>query len=966
MNGFQEGKSFKLEKPVPGCLGRMVNIFELGLVSRNKLIADKPYSEGSYISRCQSDVARTSPLGNQIEGEMMMSELRKTSCNKTPNGTQMKTLIDQEMSKEIDSVHNPPSVVAKLMGLDALPPQQADTAAQRSHSMSHSRSHSDTSPYLKEDGYFGIELAHEVAQHPGQRDYKDIHEIWQKSRRSNCSRDKSPSKGRYDDAANEKKMALVRQKFMEAKCLATDEKLRQSKQFQDALEVLSANKDSFLKFLQEPNSLFSRNQYNMQSAPPPPPETKRITVLKPSKMVDSCKFPMKSNENCTKKTNMVNFSNNTPPGYTSRPVNWRSDVSPTQPTRIVVLKPSPGRPHDLKSLASISSASPRKSAGVELFRGFEHDADRESREVAKSIAQQMRENLGRQWRDENSISSVYPDGYIGDESSFNISETEYAAGNLSDSEVISPCSRHSWDYVNRFDSPLSSSFSHASYSPESSVCREAKKRLSERWTMMSSNGSYKEPRHVRRNSSTLGEMLALSDKKKSEESKEICTNIEEPVASSSLLSNNLDKVNDTNDSPKNLLRSKSVPLSSTQSGLRLTVNILDREEPRLGVTQNAENGKSSKSLFMGKVSSLFFSRNKRMGRDKSSSSQSRKEYSNGACSSSPEGFVYDGAEDQDNMESRNSSAPLPFSPNQPSVQSCSGKQISPEAGLCARNTLASGTTGENQDQPSPISILEPPFEEDEHTTSETSHKADQHGKEISAYSLKSNLIDKSPPIGSIARTLSWDDSCMDTTSSYPLKTSLSIRGAEEEEGEWLFLVRTLLSAVGLDGDVQPNSIMARWHSSESPLDPLLRDKYVDLNSIDILQEAKRRERRSMQKLVFDCANATLLDISGYGSKTGQRAIPHSRLCSRLLNTGASFKMEDEVWGRLKGWVFGENKFVPGDDSEDVNCLFIERVIREELVRKGWAERFKLEMDSLGKDLEKKLLDDLIQEVLVDW
>ncbi|KAF5959438.1 hypothetical protein HYC85_000647 [Camellia sinensis] len=52
-------------------------------------------------------------------------------------------------------------------------------------------------------------------------------------------------------------MALVRQKFIEAKRLATDEKLRQSKQFQDVLEVLSSNKDLFVKFLQEPNSLFS-------------------------------------------------------------------------------------------------------------------------------------------------------------------------------------------------------------------------------------------------------------------------------------------------------------------------------------------------------------------------------------------------------------------------------------------------------------------------------------------------------------------------------------------------------------------------------------------------------------------------------------------------------------------------------------------------------------------------------------
>ncbi|GAA0156830.1 reductase [Lithospermum erythrorhizon] len=679
MNGLPDGKKFKLEKPVPGCLGRMVNIFDFGLVARNKLIADKPYSEGSSISRCQSDLARTNPTGDQnhqIEGEMFMAELRKASSNKTPNGTPMKTLIDQEMSKEIGYAHNPPSVVAKLMGLDALPPQHPDIATQRSHSIAHSRSRSDiVSSYWKEDGYMGSELEHEVAHSSGQRDYTDIYETCQKSGRSNSIRDKSPSKGRCDNTNNEKKMALVRQKFMEAKCLATDERLRQSKQFQDALEVLSANKDSFLKFLQEPNSLFSQQLYNIHSVPPTP-ETKRITVLKPSKMVDNCKFPVKNNEKRTKKTDMVNGSDKTPPEFASRSANRKADEYSSPPTRIVVLKPSPGRPHDPKSMASIPS-SPRISGGEELFGEFDHDSAENSREVAMSIAHQMRENLGGQWRDENSISSMYPDGYIGDESSFNVSDTEYAAGNLSDSEVISPTSRHSWDYINRFDSPLSSSFSRASYSPESSVCREAKKRLSERWSMMSSNGSYQEPKHVRRNSSTLGEMLALSDIKKTGGSKEIFTNIDEPRASSSLLSSNLDGVNGTNDSHKNLVRSKSVPLSSTQSSLRLNVDIQDDERKGLEGPRNEANGTSSKSLFMGKVSSLFFSRNKKIGREKSSISQSRKEYSSGTCSSSPENF--DGeAEYQGNLESNSSSAPLPFSSNQPSSMACSGKQISPE------------------------------------------------------------------------------------------------------------------------------------------------------------------------------------------------------------------------------------------------------------------------------------------------
>nr|GME20697.1 transcription factor bHLH96-like [Ipomoea batatas] len=57
--------------------------------------------------------------------------------------------------------------------------------------------------------------------------------------------------------------------------------------------------------------------------------------------------------------------------------------------------------------------------------------------------QNQHENLAGYRRDETLLSSVLSNGYIGDESSFNKSENEYATMNLSDSEVVSPMSKHS-------------------------------------------------------------------------------------------------------------------------------------------------------------------------------------------------------------------------------------------------------------------------------------------------------------------------------------------------------------------------------------------------------------------------------------------------------------------------------------------------------------------------------------------
>lgn len=45
----QNGRSCNFENTYPGCLGRMVNLFELNIgVSANKLLTDKPHGDGAH------------------------------------------------------------------------------------------------------------------------------------------------------------------------------------------------------------------------------------------------------------------------------------------------------------------------------------------------------------------------------------------------------------------------------------------------------------------------------------------------------------------------------------------------------------------------------------------------------------------------------------------------------------------------------------------------------------------------------------------------------------------------------------------------------------------------------------------------------------------------------------------------------------------------------------------------------
>ncbi|XP_024980982.1 uncharacterized protein LOC112517844 [Cynara cardunculus var. scolymus] len=885
MSKIQNGKNRNPEKPIPGCLGRMVNLFDMNtVVGGNRLLTDKPHHDGSSFSRRQSDLSTTSLVDDQTDDKAMVSEIRKSPSNRKLNGTPIKTLIAQEMSKEDDCKQSPSNLVAKLMGLDALP-----------NHMRESRSQSGSSELLQRDhGLMDNQLKRVITEYPEQREYKDVFEIWQRDHEPECARDDSSRKGR----CKESKMDLVREKFMEAKRLSTDEKLRQSKQFQDALEVLSSNKDLFLEFLQEPNSLFSRHLYSLQSVPPPP-DSRRITVLKPSKLVDSHKIigSGKKNEKQVKERGQMGCPkpawDKNSSDFLFSPECCKTDDNPTQPTRIVVLKPSSVKPHNIKVVASPPSASLGTSHD-DIFDGDREDSEAlESREMAESGLR----------RNETLLSSVFSNGYIGDDSSFGKSEIDYVAGNLSDSEAISPTSRHSWDYINRF-SPYSTSSSRASYSPESSVCREAKKRLSERWAMMVSNKNVQEQRQIQRSSSTLGDMLALSDLKKSVNSEEICKSKE-----------------DADNGPRNLPRSKSVPASS--SGLGVEVPGLLK-----GKTDDTEDLVKEKlvksSSFKGRVSSLFFSKNKKSSKEKFHEPKAVPQSARFPVHSRRSGGN-EGSECINGViVEEESCTQLRRSLGKASGQGLTDaglKQgiILPEAGFSFTKTEISGNHSENQDQPSPISVLEPQFEEDDRSTNcHRDPKPNAHGIEPMRY----NLIDKSPPIGSIARTLSWDDSTLGSSTPYAGRPSSAPLGPEEEERECLFYVQSLLSVAGLNDNVRSNSFLARWHSPESPLDPSLRDKYMNLVSEKdpILIQTKRRHHTAITKLVFDLVNESLRNIAGRGPCSGA----HSILEDMAL-------VKDRVWAQMKEWMSVEERWDWEEGGDDDTRKEIEGKLLEMLV-----------------------------------
>ncbi|KAH9307448.1 hypothetical protein KI387_035359, partial [Taxus chinensis] len=703
-------------------------------------------------------------------------EIRKTpATKKKADGMPMKTLIAQEMSKETDFKSRTPSVIARLMGLDALPTQslptnqskEAENNGQKKQSWKQQQQPKpslDVRDLLQKPKALERKSIRHLSStksqqwavdHPeGERipqvnpylynsqkkqqhshKFKKEFETWQASKFQDYSMSFQPEKFNRQavgnqmpeyETVNEEKIALVRKKFMDAKRLATDVNLQQSKEFLDAVEILQSNKDAFLEFLEQPNSLLAKQIKDLELTSQSYSQLKQITVLKSSNATRTCQRLKEGNNN--KERSLRKGANNEKHlrklkgqrdfGVKKEPYEVQSfppssavsmcsipdqcklsrtnvrDNSGSLPTRIVVLKPGPGRAQNVQS-DSTPSCSPQDQTCIrdpreiertrsqdylqEVCNRLEMEMDKNSkdksridrkgvdkqfsnepiycREIATEIARHVRQTLTRDLMNDapaEVLTSL-------SDSSGNISGNRSESGYEDvDQEVYTPVSKHSWDSSDRFSLP-SPSISALSDSSESTVNREAKRRLLERWRSTHRNVEEKQQQRV---SSTLGEMLGLPERKNhvsgskipKESGKAIMPAEESQVQSQDMRklvrkSNNsvtheeaaewegslVQKNEDDNGSmsPKNFQRSRSVPVSSTTydrgiADMQWKAPIVDERNTipmdydRSSSSLSAESIKSkhNKSISKGKVSGMkcnFLMRGKWSNNKKSNS-----------------------------------------------------------------------------------------------------------------------------------------------------------------------------------------------------------------------------------------------------------------------------------------------------------------------------------------------------------
>ncbi|VAH49405.1 unnamed protein product [Triticum turgidum subsp. durum] len=891
----------------------MINLFELSTgMASTKTLSDRAHREDSPVRRGPTDIKRTvDPAKVCIEDKLETST--RSSLSSKSDASPMKKLLANEIAKEVESKRKPPSVVARLMGLeDDLPAQEQALHSAKSN-LRRSHSHDKYAATKKALQQQEQRLYNKTTRgnHIGPKEtveFKDVHAVCEEPLTTHQLQDQTSLGGRSSQNKRDKRIEVVRQKFIQAKRLATDENFLHSKEFQEALEVLSSNKDLFLKFLEEPSSVFSNPLYG-QHTMPAPPQTKCITVLKPFKSAEN-KGARES------RTHRVDEENDFVMGKSHKRSHSAEDTF-SKPNRIVVLKPSPGKPN-----RAHARLTPRSSP-------FEPD--------------------------ESLLSSVYSNGYNGDESSLSRSEGDNIddGGSLSDSEVVSPVSRHSWDYIKRYSSTYSSSThsraSH-SHSAESSVIKEAKRRLSERWTTVACDEISQEVK-LPRTSRTLGDMLSIRETEKEEtvavinsasSSRSCGTKNELAMQASSVSTLSEDETRES--SPRNLARSKSLPVSAAMfDNMVVSANSQGCETPKV----DARQGKGKLS-FKGKVSSFFFPRSKRLAEEKTtlpSDSFGEKvqvTFLDDKRSETNSDLQFDEQIAFCNDKADNSTIPTNCSLNQ-DVGSMEA-HVSTDCPSGYNDELRSNAGLKSmRDQPSPTSVPDASLEDSNTNEPESSRSTSACNERVA---LRSRAIE------SVPRSLSWEE----TYSHSPLHTHhLNSSNAEDNESECYALVKKILSSAGL-GNLQVSMVFTGWHSADCPLDPALCDKFLDRKE----EAAKSRERRSNQKLLFDCVNMALVET---GQEALIRTYPWSKACLGARSEALSQDIGEEVWSHVRDWLYGAERLVANEYGDAATML--ERIVHQEVEGGGWMKSVRSEPDEMTKQIADGLLVELVGEAMAD-
>lgn len=404
----------------------------------------------------------------------------------------------------MESSQSTPSVIARLMGLDELPPQQPVRKPQRVLSESYLRRVASIGVREKRHKHHPLMMNFEEKEQ-----FKSVFQVVQTTKRDGHL-NLSAEMGEANLGPLVEMVAVTRQKCINPKCGLLHEKLRTSEEFQDSSDVINSKNDCFQIYLPEGNSSFIKNVHDLQGSFP-------LSHFRHTRVLKSSCTTQSSVNNCRKSgsktgrgfcSSLKNHERGIVTGsFGNLGLNMHKfarsqSVHHNFPrTRIVVLKPKHDKaenyPRYSSSLGSKEASQSGDNNGIEFptpRKGTLCDELKERKNLESNVEPTRQQPL---------VSRELLEKLTGRIRSKKVGMLSGLGSRVGDTfaekyDLLMPSSSSFPDCSNR-----NLSFSDS----DAYVTREAKKQLLERWKM---NKRSEEVGLVSRGS-TLGEMLAMPD-----------------------------------------------------------------------------------------------------------------------------------------------------------------------------------------------------------------------------------------------------------------------------------------------------------------------------------------------------------------------------------------------------------------------------------------------------------------------
>uniref|UniRef100_A0A5B6ZKH6 DUF4378 domain-containing protein n=1 Tax=Davidia involucrata TaxID=16924 RepID=A0A5B6ZKH6_DAVIN len=712
----------------------------------------------------------------------------------------------------------------------------------------------------------------------------------------------------FEEKLNEAIKVLVNQKFTNGKNLMEDGKIHHSRELMDALQTLSSNKELFLKLQRDPNSLLVKHIQDLEDA--------HLEKNQNSKSVSRSNLSDKEVGN-SRPSELVNrkqhnFFRRKSKSQERNPLKGNENCQPSN--RIVILKPGPSGMRNSQTESNSSSLQSHYSLGnkdqseriasqfsfTEIKRKLKHAMGKERHRIpSDGITHRFpyeRQNSGNGDREVGGENGGW--GSPNRNHFYNERFSGLSIGSKREDKIDKPK-----------DAETSMGNGTVEYPEQrvSNIYIEAKKHLSE----MLSNGDEIEDSSSWQLPKTLGRILSLPEFNFSP----ICSPGREEEPSFVTTQMRLSPCNNfhmANENTWQLIQENRIShLGSSSQNLEsqscITDDNPDDKEQAPNSNHDGSNGynhanadkmSSEADVKIVKTTDTVFSEESKTLEVSAAGSSITRDDENS-----------DTAEVSDEQKSAQCLKLDSFEED----KSLSSPLASPSNSSIAKKVEDLESANERPEWPSPVSVLEPLFSDDD----------------ISPASTKSLAVE--PPMQPLRIHL-------EEQVSSAVDQGICARTCMEDEESSFEYVEAVLLGSGLNWD----EFLLRWLSSEQLLDSSLFDE-VELFSNRSCHD---------QKLLFDCTNEVLTEVCeryfGYSPwvsfvKQNIRPVPKGKNLIR------------EVWEGVE-W-----------------CLLLQppprtldQIVRKDMAKTGTWMDLRFDIESIGIEMGEDILEELMEDTILSF